>query len=103
MNDLIDENEEEATAEFVEKFVREMTPTLKLIQQLIHSGMMSPEGLIGAQKEIFEGLALLCAGLPPHHKDEMIKRMAPQWAELVGLMNENRKAALRALAKRRVA
>ena len=103
MNDLFDEDEEEATAEFVEKYVREMMPRLKLIQQLIHSGMMSPEGLIGAPKEIFEGMALLCAGLPPHHKHEMIERMAPQWAELVGLMNENRRAALRALAKRRVA
>ena len=102
MNDLIDEDEEE-TAEFVEKFVREMMPRLKLIQQLIHSGMMSPEGLIGAQREIFESMELLCAGLPPHHKHEMIERMAPRWAELVGLMNENRKAALRALAKRRAA
>jgi hypothetical protein len=102
MNDLIDEEEEE-TAEFVEKYVGEMTPRLKLTQQFIHSGMMSPEGLIGAQQEIFEDMAVLCAGLPPHHKHEMIERMAPRWAELVGLMNENRKAALRALAKRRAA
>jgi hypothetical protein len=61
------------------------------------------EALLAAQQEIFEALALLCAGLPPHHKNEMIERMAPKWAELVGLMNENRRAALRALAKRRAA
>ena len=105
MNDLIDEDEEAETAEFVEKFLREMTPRAEQLRQYIRlgSGFVSIEGALWAQEEFFAGMDLLCAGLPPHHKHEMIERLAPQRAELVGLMNENRKAALRALAKRRVA
>jgi hypothetical protein len=100
-----DEDEEAETAAFVEKFLREMTPRAEHLRQYIGlgSGMVSIEGALWVQEEFFEGMALLCAGLPPHRKSEMIKRMAPQWAELIGLMNENRKAALRALAKRRAA
>jgi len=105
MNDLIDEDEEAETAEFVEKFLREMTPRAEHLRQYIGlgSGMVSSEGALWAQQEFFEGCALLCAGLPPHHKNEMVERLAAGWAELVGLMNANRKAAIRMLARRRVA
>lgn len=107
MTDIIDEpwDEEAGTAEFVEKFLREMTPRAEHLRRYIGlgSGFVSIEGALWAQEEFFAGMALLCAGLPPHHKHEMIERMAPKWAELVGLMNENRKAALRALAKGRAA
>ena len=99
MNDLIDEDEEAETAEFVEKFLREMTPRLEQPHRQIlglGSGMVSIEGALWAQRRIFEGCALLCAGLPPHHKERNGRATGGRgWAELVGLMDANARLAIR--------
>ncbi len=99
--DLIEEakEEEEETTRFVEKWVDDMLPRLQHLQRYIQSGHLPLGTLFAAQKEIFEGMALFFAGLPPDYKYLIVERLAPGWAELVGLMEKNRVLAKK-LAKR---
>jgi hypothetical protein len=94
---IIDEpyDEEEETAEFVEKYVREMMPRMQYLTACIQSGRMSTDALLSAQQEIFRGFALLYAGLPPHHQEKFMERLAPQWRTLTELTERNRAIARR--------
>jgi hypothetical protein len=98
-----DDYDEAGTAEFVDTLLEQFIPRQASRITLLDLGGGSIDELIDRQREQFEELDLLSRGLPPHHQARLIERLAPKWAELVALMNENRRAALRMLAKRRVA
>ena len=97
-----DEREEEEIAQFVERWVDDILPRLQHLQRYIQSGQLPIGTLLAAQKEIFEGMALFFAGLPPDYKYWMVERIAPGWAELVALMERNRLLAKK-LAERSAA
>ena len=96
-----DEREEEEITQFVERWVDDMLPRLQHLQRYIQSGSLPLGTLLAAQKEIFEGMALFFAGLPPDYKYLMVERIAPGWAELVDLMERNRVLAKKLAERKR--
>ena len=98
-----DYDEEQSAAEFVDTLMEQFVPRLTNRIELLNLGGGSISEVMNRQREQFEELELLCAGLPPRYKGEMVERLAPRWSELTALINENRRAALRMLAKRSAA
>jgi hypothetical protein len=88
--------DEQEIAEFVLILLDQLAPRLANRIELLNLGGGSISELMDRQREQFQEMALLFAGLPPHHQARMARRLAPQWRTLTELTERNR-----ALARRR--
>jgi hypothetical protein len=83
------------------KVINEWTKRAKNLREYIESGYMGVGSLLKIQQETYETLNLYWLGLPPRRAENLVKQLAPQWAELDALMARNRENAKRLLDKQR--
>lgn len=93
-------DEEVETVAFVSWFLADMMPRAEHLHRYVESDSLPIEALLGIERESFEALTLLWAGLPPRKADELVERLAPWWAKFNAMMVANREKAKAMVANR---
>jgi hypothetical protein len=83
------EAEEAEVKTFVAQFEADTFLRRQYLREYLESGRASIDSILQIQRESFDMLALLWAGLSPRRQEQMIEKLAPQWAEFCALQERN--------------
>ncbi len=93
-------NEDRETAEFVDTLTRQRLPRLRELSKYVESEYTSLDSLIRIQRESWEALALMFAGLGPGYRERFLEGLSPKLAEFEAMRAKTRAKAKALIAKR---